>query len=126
MRLSSKLVIVSVGALTLLLSSQALAHLIIFKDGFILQGDVRQPGKHIENIPVSEGTFVLDAGARFIYFSHAQVVDVVPQSSPNADLVTLETKVLRLQAPPVDSLERIFEVSDFDEKWRRSFRYRPP
>ena len=123
MRVFSKLAIVGVGALTLLLSSQALAHLIIFKDGFILQGDVRQPGTHVEGISVSEGTFVLDAGARRIYFPHVQVVDVVPQSNPNADLVNLETKVLRLQAPPADSLERIFDVTPFDEKWRRAFRY---
>ena len=102
MRVFSKLAIVGVGALMLLVSSQALAHLIIFKDGFILQGDVRQPGTHVEGISVSEGTFVLDAGARRIYFPHAEVVDVVLQSNSNADLVTLEKKVLRLQAPPVD------------------------
>src|SRR5438034_3173217 len=123
MRIFSKLAILGVGALMLLVSSQALAHLIIFKDGFILQGDVRQPGTHVEGISVSEGTFVLDAGARRIYFPHVQVVDVVPQSNSNADLVNLETKVLRLQAPPVDSLERIFDVTPFDEKWRRAFRY---
>jgi predicted esterase len=123
MRTFFKLAIVCAGAVALFFSSQAPGHLIIFKDGFILQGDVRQPGTRIEGIPVSEGTFVLDAGARYIYFSHAQVVDVVPQSTPNADLVTLEKKVLRLQAPPVDSLERIFEVTDFDDNWRRAFRY---
>src|SRR5260370_33878700 len=114
MRIFSKLAIVGVGTLTLLLSSQALAHLIIFKDGFILQGDVRQPGTHVEGISVSEGTFVVDAGARRIYFPHVQVVNVVPQSNRNADLVTLVKKVLRLQAPSVDSLERICAIRPFD------------
>lgn len=125
MRTFFKLAIVCAGAAALFISSQAPGHLIIFKDGFILQGDVRQPGTRIEGIPVSEGTFVLDAGARYIYFSHAQVVDVVPQSSP-ADWVTLETKVLRLQAQPVDSLEHILEATPFDAKWRRVFRYQVP
>src|SRR5262249_2626381 len=123
MRVFSRLVIVGVGALALLMSSRALAHLIIFKDGFMLQGDVKQPGTRIEGLPVSEGTFVLDAGARRIFFPHTRVDDVVPESNPTADLVTLEKKGYRLQAPPVDSLERIFDITDFDPTWRRKFRY---
>jgi pimeloyl-ACP methyl ester carboxylesterase len=126
MRVFSRLVVVAAGALTLLMASQALAHLIIFKDGFMLQGDVKQPGTRIEGLPVSEGTFVLDAGARRIFFPHTRVEDVVPESNPNADLVTLETKVLRLQPQPVDSLEYIVDATPFDEKWRRYFRYRVP
>jgi pimeloyl-ACP methyl ester carboxylesterase len=105
------------------MGSQSLGHLIILKDGYILQGEVKQPGTHIDGIPVSEGTFVLDAGARRIFFPHTRVEDVIPESNPYADLVTLETKVLRLQAPPVDSLERIYDVEPFDKHWRRRFRY---
>jgi pimeloyl-ACP methyl ester carboxylesterase len=121
MRIVSRLIIV--GSLGLLAASPSWAHLIIFKDGFMLQGDVRQPGTNIEGIRVSEGTFVLDADARRVFFPHAQVEEVVPESNRNADLVTLETKVYRLQAPPVDVLERILEITPFDEKWKRSFRY---
>src|SRR5216683_3554735 len=121
MRMTSRLLIV--GSLGLFAASPVWAHLIIFKDGFMLQGDVRQPGANIEGIRVSEGTFVLDADARRIFFPHAQVEEVVPESNRNADLVTLETKVYRLQAPPVDSLERIFDITAFDDKWQRKFRY---
>jgi pimeloyl-ACP methyl ester carboxylesterase len=126
MRVFSRLVIVGVGAVALLMSSRALAHLIIFKDGFMLQGDVKQPGTRIEGLPVSEGTFVLDAGARRIFFPHTRVDDVVPESNSSADLVTLETKVLRLQPQQIDSLENIVEATPFNEKWRRYFRYRTP
>jgi pimeloyl-ACP methyl ester carboxylesterase len=124
MRVFSGLLIVLVGSL--LLASPSLAHLIILKDGFILQGEVKQPGTRIDGIPVSEGTFVLDAGARRIFFPHTRVEDVVPESNPYADLVTLETKVLRLQAQPVDSLEHVVGVTPFDPKWRRVFRYQVP
>ncbi len=122
MRIASRFFIVlSLGVLS---SSPAWAHLIVFKDGFILQGDVRQPGTTVfEGIRVSEGTFVLDAGARRVFFPHAQVDDVVPESNPNADLVTLETRVFRYQAYNVDPLLRIFEIKPFDEKWKRDFRY---
>ncbi|HEV2948038.1 MAG TPA: hypothetical protein VGX70_11725 [Gemmataceae bacterium] len=121
MRITSRLLIV--GSFGLFAASPVWAHLIIFKDGFMLQGDVRQPGANVEGIRVAEGTFVLDADARRVFFPHAQVEEVVPESNRNADLVTLETKVFRLQAPPVDVLERIFEISPFDEKWKRTFRY---
>src|SRR5260370_9381121 len=121
MRMTSRLLIA--GCLGLFAASPVWAHLIIFKDGFMLQGDVRQPGANIEGIRVSEGTFVLDADARRVFFPHAQVEEVIPESNRNADLVTLETKVFRLQAPPVDVLERIFEISAFDENCKRAFGY---
>src|ERR1700730_17763907 len=121
MRITSRLLIV--GSLGLFAASPVWAHLIIFKDGFMLQGDVRQPGANVEGIRVAEGTFVLDAGARRVFVPHAQVEEVVPESNRNADLVTLETKVYRLQAPPVDVLERIFEITPFDEIRTRNFRH---
>jgi len=121
MRIASRLLIVlNIG---ILFSSPAWAHLIVFKDGFILQGDVRQPGTVVEGIRVAEGTFVLDTGARRVFFPHGQVDDVVPESNPNADLVTLDTRVYRLQAFNVDPLLRIMDIQPFDDKWRRKFTY---
>lgn len=121
MRIASRLFIVL--TLGLVGSSPAWAHLIVFKDGFILQGDVRQPGTNVEGVRVSEGTFVLDAGARRVFFPHAQVEDVVPESNPNADLVNLETRVFRLQAFPVDPLLQILDITAFKDNGRRFFKY---
>jgi pimeloyl-ACP methyl ester carboxylesterase len=112
-----------VVTLGLLASSPACAHLILFKDGFILQGDVRQPGTNVEGVRVSEGTFLLDAGARRVFFPHGQVEDVVPETNANVDLVTLETKVYRLQAPYVDPLLQIMDIGPFDLKGKRKFTY---
>jgi pimeloyl-ACP methyl ester carboxylesterase len=118
--LSRIFIVLSLG---ILISSPAWAHLIVFKDGFILQGDVRQPGTMVEGVRVSEGTFVLDAGPRRVFFPHGQLDDVVQESNPNADLVTLETRVYRLQAPYVDPLTRILEIKPFEDNWRRKFTY---
>src|SRR5262245_53574907 len=113
MRTASRLLILATCGL--LASSGAWAHLIVFKDGFILQGDVRQPGTNVEGVRVSEGTFLLDAGARRVFFPHAQVEDVVPETNANVDLVTLETRVYRLQAPNVDPLLQILDIGEFNE-----------
>jgi pimeloyl-ACP methyl ester carboxylesterase len=121
MRIASRFFIVL--GLEIVFSFPAWAHLIVFKDGFILQGDVRQPGTIVEGIRVAEGTFVLDAGARRVFFPHGQVDDVVQETNPNADLVSLETRVFRLQAYNVDPLLRILDIKPFNDKWRRRFTY---
>jgi hypothetical protein len=99
------------------------ADLIILKDGVILIGRVKQSGSYVEGIPVADGTFILDAGARRVFFSQMQVEDV-DDKDPNQgrDFMALETQVFRHNAPAVDPLDRILGPTPWEPNWERWFR----
>src|SRR5438552_2966503 len=89
-------------------ATRAGAELIIFKDGFILQGKVAREGETItdpvsgQSVTVSKGSFfILDSGRR-ISFSYRQVQDVDDKDvDRTADQVRIGTRVSRLLASPI-------------------------
>jgi predicted esterase len=80
------------------------ADMLVFKDGFVLQGKVRQPGVY-EMDPsgqgywLPQGFFTLEAGARRVLFSHAQVQSVdASDPAQQADLIQFENRFTRSSA----------------------------
>jgi predicted esterase len=111
--------------LGILFTGAAFADLIILKDGAILTGKVKQSGSYVEGLPISDGTFIMDAGARRVFFSHTQVEDVDDKdTNQGREIMALEIPaVKRLAAPSVDPIDRVFEPGPWGPKWERNFRF---
>jgi predicted esterase len=104
----------------------AFADIIILKDGVILSGKVKQSGMYVEGIPVADGTFILDAGPRRIFFSIMQVEDV-DDRDPNQgrELMALENpgpRISKRLLNPMDPIDQVLGVTAWDN-WQRTFRY---
>jgi enterochelin esterase-like enzyme len=107
----------------------ARADLIQFKDGFSLEGKVKQQGGWQQDIysdqPVwmPRGIYVLDAGARRIYFSHSQIQDVDNRDlNRDTEFIQLETHVSRMNHLPMYPLVQIVGATEFDNRWERDFK----
>ena len=113
-------------ALCLFLSAGpgAFAAIIIFKDGFVLQGNVKQRmTAEIEDqrfIPLRTGPFYLDDGARRIRFSHQQVEAVENKSSPENDVIKL-TNFIKPEGLTIPTFMGVGSASDWDKHWQRNF-----
>jgi hypothetical protein len=119
--------------LTLILGAPVHGDLIIFKDGFIMQGTIRQQG-NISTDPESglpfwmpKGSYILDQDSRRVYFSHVQLQDVQKsEAGAGGDLVRLESKIGRYNALPMYDLTHIISASEWDDKWERKFKLVAP
>jgi predicted esterase len=126
------LLALALGSL-LLEGSAAHGHLIIFKDGFVLNGDLKTAGSYIadpatgEAVFITRGGFTLDAQARRIYFSPTQVQDALKQdASPDGDIIKLANPTSRYNIASVYPLTAILGADDFNDKWERKFKIRAP
>jgi pimeloyl-ACP methyl ester carboxylesterase len=115
------------GLLLLVLTGPAGAVVVLFKDGFTIQGRITQATDIIVDpktgrgfpIPKSGEPFKIDDDARRIIFSPSQVVDVLPDPPR-----TSSAMVLKRLAPGIRgrSLPQAFEIKEFgpwDKKWHR-------
>jgi pimeloyl-ACP methyl ester carboxylesterase len=111
-----------------ILSSRGIgrADLVIFKDGYTLQGKIKRettyfvdPASGVQmNVPKLNGFFMIDDEARRIYFSARQIQEV-PDREPTREAdVRLQSKMVRalnLKVPPW----QIVAVTDWNTKWDR-------
>jgi hypothetical protein len=106
------------------------AHIIIFKDGFMLSGQVQSPGKYTADptsgqaVWITTGTYVLDAPARRIFFSPHQVPPegvLDKDLYPEADVVRLESRISRYGGP-IYPLTQILGATEWDSNWERKFK----
>jgi predicted esterase len=113
----------------ILSASRLWADLVIFKDGFILEGKVKQPGR-FEVDPGSgqpywqpQGFFLLDTPVRRIYFSHSQVDNVEGgESAPDNDPVILQRTIGHFHGKAVSPLVQILGTTPWNDKWERTLR----
>lgn len=106
----------------------ARAHLIFFKDGFVLEGDVRRetkleidPYSH-EAIQIPKSFFQLDDGPRRIWFSHQQVGRIEEQKGrPPEERVVHERFIAYAGPRRLPPIEQVTDVTDWDNKeWERN------
>jgi pimeloyl-ACP methyl ester carboxylesterase len=119
-------------AASLLIIGAAQAHLVIFKDGFIVMGELKRPGEIIPDeqgggVWVPKSPFYLEDGARRILFGHLQVQDVIEQS-PNRDVEKLmqENRISRLGAKHMYPILQIVDAPPWDDNWQRLFKFTAP
>lgn len=103
------------------------ADLVIFKDGYTLQGKIKREMTNFVdstsgvqmNVPKLGGFFMVDDGARFMYFSSRQIQEV-PDQDP-----TQQLDAIRLQSPIVPRRPlklpawQFVSVTDWNTKWDR-------
>jgi hypothetical protein len=133
MRIPSFAAVALTLAVLLLGGNGAQAHIILFKDGFMLAGKVREPGHYTgdpatgQAVWITSGAFVLDVPARRVFFSMHQLQDVLDKDLfAEGDLDKFESRISRAGVPPVFPLAQILDPTDWDEKWDRTFRVRTP
>ena len=106
------------------------AHIIIFRDGFMLSGQVRSPGKYTADpatgqaVWITSGAYILDAPARRIFFSPHQVPPegvLEKDLYPEADVVKLESRVGRT-GPAIYPLTQILGATEWTADWERKFK----
>lgn len=119
------------AALVLVLGGVARADLIFFKDGFVLQGQVRREytsefdpvSKDMTLIP--KGFLMLDDGPRRMYFSPSQVRIAEKFAAPAQDRVLNPRPRLLLNPRPLPPIQEVLEVGAWDLKtWQRDYFFR--
>jgi pimeloyl-ACP methyl ester carboxylesterase len=109
----------------------AQAHLIIFKDGFVLEGQVKRETKTYfdeyskEPILIPKGFFMIDDGARRIVFSPAQARIVERKSAPAEESVRGRSASW-LKPLPLPPLLEVVQTGEWTDKMDREFRFRSP
>src|SRR6266404_4735189 len=110
-----------------ILSSWSHADLVIFKDGYTLQGKIKRettyfvdPSSGVQmNVPKPNGFYTVDDEARKIVFSPRQIQEVPDKDSTReADTIRLKSPIVRqnnFKVPPW----QIIAVTDWDNKWNR-------
>src|SRR5437867_15191 len=105
--------------------SMSRADLVIFKDGYTLQGKIKRETTYfvdpassvVMNLPKLNGFFMVDDEARRSYFSVRQVQEVPDQNTP------AEADAIRLQSPMVPQFSwkvppwQVVAVTNWDKKW---------
>jgi dienelactone hydrolase len=119
-------------AVALLSAGHALAHVLIFKDGFALSGRIRAPGSFVADpvtgtaVFITQGVYILDADARLILFSHHHVP---PEGVLDKDLEP-ENELIRLEnrpsskGPPMYPILNVSGATDWNADWERTIKMR--
>ncbi|MFO0927760.1 MAG: hypothetical protein U0736_12100 [Gemmataceae bacterium] len=119
------------AAVVLALAGVARADLIFFKDGFVLQGQVRREytsefdpvSKDMTLIP--KGFLMLDDGPRRMYFSPSQVRIAERYAAPAQDRVLNPRPRLLLNPRPLPPIQEVLEVGKWDfNTWLREYFFR--
>jgi pimeloyl-ACP methyl ester carboxylesterase len=116
-------------SLLCLAASTSWAATITFKDGYTITGRVRSSGGFEldkgsgQPVWMPTGGMALDTGARVVFFSHSQVLQVEPKD-PNPDeaslrLLNLKSRTSALEMYP---LVHILESTPWDQRWERQFK----
>jgi pimeloyl-ACP methyl ester carboxylesterase len=127
---------VRVGLLALVLGlspmRSARADLIFLKDGFVLEGRVRRESVtevdpfSKEPFVIPKGFFLIDDGARRVYFSPTQVRIVEKKEPPVEERVLRKSNKLLLNPRILPPLLEVVEEAPWDKNWDRVFRFRSP
>ncbi|HMP03641.1 MAG TPA: PHB depolymerase family esterase [Gemmatales bacterium] len=110
-----------------LLGSLAQADFVFFTDGFTLEGRVQKEGKYIydptnQEIWVPESGYVVDDGARRIFFSHRLVAEaqMTPEGTEQPEIFQLKQPVVHYPgAPPIRGVA-LARVSAWDKTGKRN------
>jgi pimeloyl-ACP methyl ester carboxylesterase len=114
-----------------LIAVAAQAHLIVFKDGFVLEGQVKRETKTYideaskEPILIPKGFFMIDDGARRIYFSPQQA-RVVERKAPPGEEVIHGRSATWLNPKNLPPLLEVLEATEWNDKLERTYRFRGP
>ncbi len=130
--MKSALRILSLVLIGLVLCCSVLADIVILKDGFILQGTVKRESVtefdpvSKEPIVIPKGFFMVDDGARRIYFN-PNLVRTLDKREPIQEEKWTHPKALYFPNPknPPPFLQEL-EATEWDSKWERTFKYRSP
>ena len=116
----------------LVLCCTVLADIVILKDGFILQGQVKRESVtefdpvSKEPVIIPKGFYMVDDGARRIYFN-PNLVRTLDKRDPIQEERWIHNKAIYIPngkgAPPF--LAEV-EATDWDSKWERTLKYRSP
>jgi hypothetical protein len=109
-------------------TATARADLIFLKDGTILQGKlIREsvvdfdPATH-EPIRMPVGFYLIDDGARRLYFCQSQVAKVVTQEEGQSDVRIPYQKGFVVSARGVPPIHQVVEAEPWDDQWNRKIR----
>lgn len=109
-----------------------LADMVILKDGFILQGTVKRESVtefdsvSKEPIVIPKGFFMVDDGARRIYFNPNMVRVVEKRELPQEERWVHQKSLYLPNAKGPPPFFSEVEATDWDAKWERTFKYRSP
>jgi hypothetical protein len=106
--------------------------LIVFKDGFSIQGYVVREKKTIidqatsQPVQLADGFFLVDDLARRVIFSPSRIEKVSEDQTFNPDEgAIINRREIDLSfAKPMPPIREVIEAGAFDDKWDRDFRYR--
>ncbi len=107
--------------------SSSQADLVIFKDGYTLQGKIKRETTHFIDpasgvqmpVPKLNGFFMVDDEARKIVFSPRQVQEVPDKDSTReAESIRLKSPIVRRSSFKVPPWQ-VVAVTDWDNKWDR-------
>jgi hypothetical protein len=121
---------VALVALLVVTSPAARGDLIFLKDGTTLQGklsretkvEVDPAGQEAFRMPV--GFYLVDEGARRIYFSQSQVARLVSQQEGTSETRIDYPKTWAVPARGVPPIHQILQADPWDSKWDRRIRIR--
>jgi hypothetical protein len=129
-RLSSTRPLVA-GVVLILIAAPAAAHLIIFRDGFVLEGQAKQNTSVYfdsitkEAVLMPKGHVIIDDGPRRILFSPNQASVVESKAAPIEDQVP-GNPGRWINPKSVPPLLEVVKVSDFNDKLVREISVRTP
>jgi hypothetical protein len=115
-----------------LFPAPARAHLVIFKDGFVLEGQVKRESKTYfdefskEAVLIPKGFFMIDDGARRIFFSPSQARVVERKSAPAEEVVWGRSPPIYVNPRNLPPLLEVLEATPWNDKLERNYTFRSP
>jgi dienelactone hydrolase len=106
--------------------------LIVFKDGFTLQGYIVREKKTIidqasgQPVQLAEGFFLVDDLARRVIFSPSRIEKVSEDQTfnPEEGAIISRREIDLSFAKPLPPIREVLDAGAFDEKWDRDLKYR--
>lgn len=122
-------VVLTAAGVAALLATPAAAHLIVFKDGFVLEGTVKREINVYfdpvtkEPVHMPKGHFVLDDGPRRIWFSPTQAAVVEGKAPPPEEQVQGK-EVFWVNGKILPPLLEVLETTELNDKNERQIIFR--
>ncbi len=119
--------LLALAALASLAANPLPAATFIFKDGFVLQGEIRQDSDRIGDrsgqvVAIPKGPFYIVDGVRQFSFSRGDVQDVDPKDlGQTGELVRLSRPSGKLFPTTIYPIVSILKITDWDSRWERKF-----
>jgi hypothetical protein len=119
------------GLAAVFLPPAARADMIIFKDGFVLQGKVVREKKTIvdpasgQAVELNEGFFQIYDGARQVVFSISQLDRAIDDKefAPDKGELRWGSPPIPFGSKPVPPILGVTDISAWDKDWNRTFRF---